>query len=334
MTEMLGMIRSLGGQLRWASQLELPSFPDAPEILVTGMGGSGISGTYAAAVAGEDDGRVSVHKDYAPLPGWVGAVKPLVVVVSYSGDTEETLDAVGDAAARGLGIVAVTTGGALGDLARGNGWPTVAVPGGLQPRAALGYLFGAVVRISGSLGLVADSASQLAAAGSLVDGAVKEGSPSWVTARRVADELRGRIAIVYGGGPISGAAAGRWKTQINENGKMPAWHSLLPELDHNELVGWEAMPELTREHLGIVALTDAADHPRVRARLDHSSALTQDAVPWVAEIGSHGDSAAARLMSLTIVGDLVSWMMAEDAGIDPVPVDTIQRLKRLLADSG
>ena len=332
MGDMLEMIRTLGSQLRWAAELEPPLVPGATEVLVAGMGGSGISGSYAAAIASEGQGRVSVHKDYGPLPGWVDRVRPLVVSVSYSGNTEETLDVVRDAAKRGLSVVTVTTGGELARLAGEHDWPTVPVPGGLAPRAAIGYLLGAVTRVAGSIGLVNDPAAQLGGAAALVDEASEEGSEAWLVAESVAAGLRGRIAIVYGGGPISGAAAGRWKTQINENAKMPAWHSLLPELDHNELVSWETIPNLTREHVGIVALTDVADHPRIRARLDHSSVLTQDAVPWLAEIDSRGDSAVARLMSLTVVGDLASWMMAVDTGVDPVGVDTIEKLKKLLLD--
>ena len=114
---------------------------------------------------------------------------------------------------------------------------------------------------------------------------------------------------------------------------MPAWMSLLPELDHNELVGWETIPELTREHVGIVALTDVLDHRRIRARLDHSSDLTQKAIPWLAEIKSRGETDVARLMSLTVVGDLASWMMAVGSGVDPVAVRTIEKLKRLLGDN-
>ena len=334
MGDMLEMIRTLGSQLRWAAELEPPPVPSAPEVIVTGMGGSGISGDYVAAIASQGKGRVSVHKDYGPLSGWVDRVRPLVVAVSYSGNTEETLDAVRDAVKRGLPIVTITTGGELAQLTGEHDWPSVPVPGGLQPRAAIGYLFGAVVRVVGALDLVDEPTVQLVEAAVLVDEAVEEGSDAWLTAQSVADGLRGRMAIVYGGGPISGAAAGRWKTQINENAKMPAWRSLLPELDHNELVSWETIPELTRKHVGIVALTDVADHARIRARLDHSSALTQDAVPWLAEIGSRGDSAVARLLSLTVVGDLASWMMAVDSGVDPVGVNTIEKLKRLLTDSG
>jgi glucose/mannose-6-phosphate isomerase len=119
---------------------------------------------------------------------------------------------------------------------------------------------------------------------------------------------------------------------MNENAKIPAWWSLLPELDHNEIVGWETMPSLTSEHLAVVALSDRADHDRIRLRLAHTARLTQDAVPWVAEVISAGISPLARLMSLTAVGDLTSWMLADAAGVDPVPVATIESLKRLLLE--
>ncbi|MEE9178557.1 MAG: SIS domain-containing protein, partial [Acidimicrobiia bacterium] len=98
------------------------------------------------------------------------------------------------------------------------------------------------------------------------------------------------------------------------------------------ITGWETMPEKTREHLGIVTLRDRSDNDRIETRLAHTRTLTQDAVPWVAEVNSTGVSRLARLVSLTAVGDLVSWMMADSAGVDPVPVATIEKLKKLLAE--
>jgi glucose/mannose-6-phosphate isomerase len=255
----------------------------------------------------------------------------LLVAISYSGNTEETLSSAGEAEAD-LAVVTLTTGGELARLSSERGWPGIAVPSGVQPRAAVGYMLGAVVRVVAAVGLLPDQASALGEAADLADRELAEGSESWDAASRVAEQLEGRIPIVYGGGPITGAVAQRWKTQINENAKTPSWHSVLPELDHNELVGWEAMPDVTRQHLGIVALTDASDHPRVRARLAHSRDLTQFAVPWVGEVASQGDSPLARLVSLIVMGDLVSYMMAGRAGVDPVPVQTIEKLKKLLAE--
>lgn len=332
MSDMLSMIQSLGDQMRWSVNLDLEPIPPSEEILVAGMGGSGIAGNYLAAASGTSTARISVHKDYSPLPGWVEAVRPLILAISYSGNTEETLDVADHARSMGLPIATITTGGELGRQSDEQGWPGVRVPSGLQPRAALGYLAGAAVRLAGASGVVGDLRRDLTESAGLADEAVAEGSNAWVAASSVSDALVGRIVIVYGGGPVSGTVAGRWKTQINENAKTPAWASLLPELDHNELVGWEAMPGSTLDRLGIVSLADRSDHPRVGLRRRLSASLTEGAVPWVGKISSWGESPLARLISLTTVGDLTSWMLARRAGIDPVPVATIEKLKQLLVE--
>jgi len=330
MSEMLEMIRTLGNQLRWGKEAEVPDLAPNPEVLVGGMGGSGIAGDFGAALAADTEGRVTVHKGYSPLPGWVTRVKPAVVAASYSGNTEETLDLVAAAQTAELPIVTITTGGRLAELSAQNGWPSIAVPTGLQPRAAVGYMAGAVARLLATFGVLPDQKAALDEAADIVDAAVTEGSETWETASALAKRLVGRVAIIYGGGPISGTAAQRWKTQINENAKMPAWWSLLPELDHNEIVGWETLPGVTGDLIGVIALTDAADHDRIRARLDHTSALTEFAVPWLGRVAAGGETPLARLLSLTVCGDLVSWMLAIEAGVDPVPVETIEKLKKLL----
>jgi glucose/mannose-6-phosphate isomerase len=332
MSEMIDQIRALGDQLRWAAAVEMPHIQPAADVLVVGMGGSGIAGDFVAALAAPGPGRVAVHKGYGPLPGWAQDRKPLLIAISFSGNTEETLDIVGHAVQADLPIITLTTGGELGRITTERDLPSIAIPDGVQPRAAVGLLFGAVSRVASAAGVIADQASALVEAADAADRATTEGSPAWRLAGEISQRLAGRIPIIYGGGPISGAVAQRWKTQINENAKTPAWWSVLPELDHNELVGWEAMPQLTRESLGIVALTDLADHPRVRDRLAHSRALTEAVVPWVAEVAAEGDTPLARLVSLVVMGDLVSLMLAETAGVDPVPVDTIEKLKKLLTE--
>lgn len=332
MSDMLQMIRTLGDQLRWARDLEVPDVEPSSDLLIGGMGGSGIAGDYAAAISHRSPGRLAVHKGYGPLPGWASRVRPTVVAISYSGNTEETISLVSAASEAGLPIVTITTGGRLAEMSSAAGWASIEVPAGIQPRAAVGYLVGAISRLLVSLGMLPDQVPALNEAADIVDSTTTEDSEPWAMASNLAKSLTGRISIIYGGGPISGTAAQRWKTQINENAKMPAWWSLLPELDHNELVGWETLPTVTSELLGVVALTDGADHPRIKARLNHSSALTEYAVPWLAEVPAAGDSELARLMSLTAGGDLVSWMLAEEAGVDPVPVETIEKLKKLLVE--
>lgn len=329
---MLEQIRSLGDQLEWASSLQVPSFGTYSEVLCVGMGGSGIAGDYARALAVPFGTRLTVHKGYGPLPPWAVRVRPFVVASSYSGNTEETLDFVQAAQEHGLPIATVTTGGRLGEMTAQYGWPTAEVPEGMQPRAAVGYMFGAVVRLLEGAHAIDDQRLSFVEAVRIARESVRDDGPRWDESGRIAEGLKDRIPIIYGGGPVSGAVAQRWKTQINENSKMPAWWSVLPELDHNELAGWEALPEKTMEHLGIVALVDRDDHDRIGRRLAHTSALTEDAVPWVARVQSSGTSVLARLISLTVAGDLVSWMLARDAGVDPVPVVRIEKLKQLLSE--
>lgn len=332
MSEMLAQIRSLGDQLRWAAGIQAPSIGTFSEVLYAGMGGSGIAGDYAAAVAIPFGTRLTVHKGYGPLPPWAIRQRPLVIAGSYSGNTEETLDFVVAAHESGLPVATITTGGTLGELSRSHHWPTVTVPAGMQPRAAAGYMIGAAIKVLEGAHAIDDQRLALVETADLADQALVEGSDRWDEAVAISEAIKGRIPVVYGGGPISGVVAQRWKTQINENAKVPAWYSLLPELDHNEITGWETLPELTREHLAVIALRDRSDHDRVSLRLAHTRDLTQDAVPWAGEVTSSGTSALARLISLTVVGDLTSWMLAEALGVDPTPVMTIEKLKKLLIE--
>ena len=332
MTDMLTQIKSLGDQLRWAAEVEPPHIGTFSEILYAGMGGSGIAGDYAASVALPVGTRVDVHKGYGPIPPWAIRVRPLLIAASYSGNTEETIDMVTSAWESGLTVATVTTGGKLGDLTAQHKWGTVRVPTGLQPRAAAGYMIGAVIRLLEGAQAVDDQRLAFLEAADLADKMTTEGSDAWNQAASIAEALEGRIPIIYGGGSVSSVVAQRWKTQINENAKVPAWYSILPELDHNEIVGWETMPDMTSGNVGVVVLTDESDHDRVESRVSFTRDLTRDAVPWVGEVASTGSSRLARLTSLTVIGDLASWMLAQRLAVDPTPVVTIEKLKKLLAD--
>ena len=164
------------------------------------------------------------------------------------------------------------------------------------------------------------------------DSITGEGGSGWALASDLARGFDGRIVGVYGAGGLTAPVAQRWKTQINENAKWPAWYSVLPELDHNEIVSWSSLAELTRRHVGIVCLRDRGEPPGVAARFRHTAEITGGDVAWVGEVWSQGHSALERMVSLTAMGDLVSLELAKLAGIDPVPVDAIENLKRKLAD--
>ena len=315
---MRDMVKGLPGQLAWALEAR-PTGPDLgpDEVLVCGMGGSGISGDVAAVAGGR---RVTVHRSYG-LPAWAADARPLVAVVSYSGATEESLDACRAAMDLGLDVVTLTSSGPIGDeLAH------LTVPGGLQPRAAFGYLGGGLLQLLHAVGAGDDPTPALAEAASIVTtllGSDLDG-PGAVLAADLATELVDRFPLVYGSPGLTAVAAYRWKTQLNENAKAPAATSVLPELDHNELAGWRGAPAESR--CAIVALRDRDEHPRIGARHELTRELTP--APTVGEVWSQGDSPLARLLSLTTVGDLVSLFVAEEAGIDPVEVDVLTTLKR------
>lgn len=332
LSEMRQAVAALAGQLRWGVELEAPEVPTARRVLVCGMGGSGISGDFARELAAIAGRRLDVHKGYG-LPGWAtGEDDLLVVALSYSGNTEETLSAVEEVVAAGLPLATVSSGGALTALAEERALPHVSVPGGLQPRAALGYLFSALTRLLASGEILADVRPDLSEAADLWDELAGDDGEGEPLADDLADALDGRAAVIYGSTGLTAPAAQRWKTQINENGKWPAWWGLFPELDHNEIVGWEGLSDLTRRRVGIVVLRDEHEHPRVSARVRLTRELTDGDVAWVGDVWAQGSSAIARMMSLAAVGDLVSLSLAERAGVDPMPVDVIENLKRGLAE--
>ena len=328
--QMKAMIASFGEQLRWATELDPVTISPASQVLVAGMGGSGISGDFAAALA---DNPVFVTKSYG-LPTWVKSAKPLVVAMSYSGNTEETLSAAETAAGQGLTPAVVTGGGTLAAWAGEYGWPTVTVPEGLQPRAALGYLLGGLLHLLNSAGATSVGRRDLLSAAEIADSITGEAGSGWALAADLAQGLDGRIVAVYGGGGVTAPVAQRWKTQINENAKWPAWYSVLPELDHNEIVSWATLSELTRHHVGIVSLRDRGEPPGVTARFRHTAEITGRDVAWVGEVWSQGDSALERMVSLASMGDLVSLELARMREVDPVPVDAIENLKRKLTEEG
>lgn len=329
MSPMWEMLAGLSDQYRWAGALIPPPVPAATSILVCGMGGSAISGDVAAAAI--PNVPVTVHRGYS-LPGWAAHLRPLVIAVSYSGNTEETRSAVNEALTLDLPVGVVAGGGTLGDMAERRNLPFIRIPTGLQPRAALGYLSGGVLRLLESAGVCEAQSADLNESADVIEELWGDGSsgPAAQLASDLADGLAGRIALIYGSGGVTAPVAQRWKTQINENGKRPAFWSVLPELDHNEIVGWSTFQSLTRRAVGIVLLRDRDEHPQVQRRFALTRQLIEGDVPVVGEAWSQGQSRLARIAGLALIGDLVSVYLAEQEGVDPVPVAVIEHLKVLL----
>lgn len=325
-------VLGLPDQLRWAASLDPGEIPAADTVLVAGMGGSGISGDVATLLAGEAGTFCTVHKGYG-LPAWAQTQRPLLVAVSYSGNTEETLSVVEEAAAAGLEGVAVSTGGRLAEVAAAHQWPHLQVPAGLQPRAALGYLAGTVARVleaAGAAPAQGPALTEAAAVAAELLGPDLTGPAAGLSAD-LAEGLGDRIALIYGGQGLGAVAAQRWKTQLNENAKWPAFWNVIPELNHNEIVGWGAIPQLTRRDVGIISLRDRGEPARVGRRFELTAEIIAADVGIVGEVSSQGQSILARLISLLVVADALSLELAARKGIDPLPVEPIDKLKRSLA---
>jgi glucose/mannose-6-phosphate isomerase len=303
------------------------------EVVFVGMGGSAIGGDLVRTYC-RDTARVpvSVVRDYT-LPASVGA-GALVIASSYSGGTEETLAAFREASLRGAAVYVVTSGGELLRHADEGDLPHVVIPGGLQPRAALGYSFGALLRMATKLGLCDVSETEFTEALATIEaGAEAYADPAANEALDLARTLDGRIPLVYTGPGLLQAVGVRWANQIHENAKQLAFGNVFAELNHNEIMGWEAAPEAVRSLLHVVVLRDPGDHPQVQRRIDVTRGLLADAAAGWTEFEARGEGKLARMLSMIQLGDFASYYLALLVGVDPTPVETIQQLKRTLAGS-
>lgn len=317
--------------------LRLPLEPartlDRPRaVIVAGMGGSAAGGDLAAACAVERlDVPVLVHRDYG-LPALVGA-RDLVVVSSYSGDTAEALSAATTAIARGSTVVAVTSGGQLGALAAEREMPRVTLPAGLMPRMALGYLLFPLLTVlrAASLVLAGDGDEEEAVA--VVDSLAPDLGPEQPTAtneaKRLALAMRGRLPVIYGG-PATGPAAYRWKTDLEENAKTFAAAGVLPEMNHNEIEAW-AGPGAEARHL--VLLREGEERPEIARRFALVRELLGTRAGGLSEAWARGRGRLARLLSLAYLGQWTSYYVAILRGVDPWPVPTLDALKGRMRDA-
>lgn len=307
---------------------------DYRNIVVTGLGGSAIGGDILRSYSlSRLAVPLLVNRDYL-LPQFVDR-DTLVLAVSYSGNTEETLSAYTEARDKGAQVIAVTTGGKLAEMAREDGYPLVGIPGGLVPRAATGYLFAPLALIMEQLGLLPGVAAELKETVEVLRARRDKLEPGREApdneARVIASRLVNSIPVIWGSSSTTEVAAMRWKGQINENAKSPAYFNLFPELNHNEIVGFEAPEELLGK-LALVVLRDEADHERVKKRIAITKGIIGDRVNSVTEVYATGASFLARLYSLIYVGDYASVYLALEYGINPTPVKVIDYLKAKMAE--
>ena len=316
-----------------ARDVDLTHIPDHEHIdgvVVCGVGGSGIAGDVAATAAVANGLMpVAVAKGFT-LPAFVGP-HTLVLLMSYSGETEETLSCFREAHDRGAQLVAVTTGGALGELTHLHALPCVTPAADLPaPRAAFPYLAAAALVVLESLGVLSDLTGDLIEIDELLrEQTSRCGGPAPVAenpAKQIAAALDGRLPVVWGQEGHLAVAAMRWKTQLNENAKVPAYSAMLPELGHNEIVGLgPGAPPADR--LAVVALRPGNEDPRISRRAEAALRMAREAQASTVEAQVRGVSVLAQLAAAAQLGDFVSVYLAALRGVDPTPVDAIARLK-------
>ncbi len=329
LADVLAQSSQLGDAL-WRVDSAAVERSDARGGLVTcGMGGSAIGGDLAAAALGDRATRpIRTIRGYG-LDPWTDS-DALVLCASYSGNTEETLTCFEAAGIAGSRRIVLTTGGLLAELAREEGVPVIGVPSGMQPRAAVVYMTIGALECAALCGAAPSLHTEIDAAASLLQKLADEwgpDAPEDSPAKTLARALQGTIPVLHGADPTM-APARRWKTQLNENAKAASFASVLPEADHNEICAWErgraAAP------LAGVFLEDDDQHPRVRERIELTARALVEAGAAAHRVTSRGESRLERVLSLVLLGDLVSVYMAALEGIDPTPVEAIERFKAAL----
>jgi glucose/mannose-6-phosphate isomerase len=333
---MLELIAETGAQLRdgYRRGRAAPGLPSAEglrSVAVCGMGGSGIAGDVVRGLFGEVLGVPLVSVKGYLLPAHCDS-DTLMVASSFSGNTEETVAAYSEAVRRGCRVLVVASGGELAVLAEADQVPLVTLPSDIPvPRGALGVMAGVLIGLFEAVELLPPAGHRIAATAGEIDrlaGELGPGRPEQGNrAKQLARWLEGRIPVVWGSEGLAEAAALRWKTQINENAKLPAFASTLSELDHNEVEGWSTG---SGAPFGLVVLRHGAEHPRTEARVRATlESIETAALPWI-EARIDAAEPWTSAFGLNLLGDFVSTYLAILRGVDPMPIPTLMGLKERL----
>ncbi len=332
------VLENFAGQCQEARQIgedfDPAGIPQRPaQIIIQGMGGSGMGGELLRSYLNSRC-RVPIYlnRDYN-LPAWVKS-DALLIALSYSGDTEETLSCYAQARERKCPILGITSGGRLKELCSKDRNPLILLPGGMPPRTTIGYLFFPLLVICARMGLIEEQNQEITETVSLI----KQLNKSYCVvsdvvdnpAKKIAYHLHGKLPVIYACQEHFGGVALRWKKQINENAKQPAFQNVFPEATHAEIVGWGNNNEINWL-LGAIFLKDKDDHPRNQRRMRLCQRVIGPKAGDMIEVESQGDSLLARIFSLIYLGDYVSYFLGVFNQVDPTPIDVIDYIKKKLA---
>jgi glucose/mannose-6-phosphate isomerase len=292
-------------------------------VLICGLGGSGIGGTIVNdLIADQIKVPVSASKDYT-APNFVSE-NTLVIASSYSGNTEETIYALKACQEKGAEIACISSGGKLETLAKENNYNLITIPGGHPPRAMFGYSFTQLFFVLEHYGLISNSfAAEFDKAIALV---VNQKEEIQTEAMALAKKLYGTTPVIYTAAGFEGVGV-RFRQQINENSKMLCWHHVIPEMNHNELLGWR----INTDNLGVVYFRNKCDFDRNQVRIDINKDVISKFTDNITEVWSQGDSRIENTLYHIHLGDWVSWYLSEMNEVDAIEIDVINFLKGALA---
>jgi glucose/mannose-6-phosphate isomerase len=328
MNAMIDDVLGLPDQLRdalWRIETaRLQPAEDSAGLMACGMGGSAIGADLAAAAIGDRLTKPLIAIRGYELPSWA-TPEWSVLCSSYSGNTEETLACFEAAEALGARRFVLSTGGRLVELAREAGVPVVAPPGIYQPRVAVAYMFVTAVEVAALAGAAPLVHTEIDCAAAFLEAQREELRRQ---AAEIAERLADSTAVIYGS-DLTAPVARRWKTQINENAKAPAFYAELPDADHNEICGWA--PGTAAAGMSAVFLEDCDQHPRERQRFELTAEVIAPGAAEVVRLETKGENRVERLLWSMLLGDLVSLEMAARRGVDPGSIEAIDKLKEGMA---
>jgi glucose/mannose-6-phosphate isomerase len=292
-------------------------------IVITGLGGSGIGGTIISELVSDSCTLpIIINKDYF-LPAFVNE-NTLLIVSSYSGNTEETLSAMQQAISKKAQIVCITSGGKVLELAKQHQFDFIEIPGGNPPRSCIGYSLVQLIKVLVAKDFADKTLfSDLEKAIALLD---NENAAIKIESQKIAEKLLNKITVIYSLGTCEGAVV-RFRQQINENSKMLCWHHVFPEMNHNELVGWTEK----NNDLVVVTFHTSFDYNRTKKRYEVCKPIFEKYSSGVIDIAAKGESKLEQFLYLINIGDWISCDIADLRGIDPVEVNVINHLKGELA---
>lgn len=302
-------------------------------ILYFGMGGSAIAGNLLYDTLFDQlKAPIDIVRGYE-CPAYCNE-NTLVIASSYSGNTEETLSAVKKIKKTGATVLVITSGGELKKIAETNKWNLINIPGGFPPREALGYSYFPLYHILGRINLLDKYIPNMKKVAAFVqDIAIRndhDQSDGHVFSEELAKTIKGKIPVIYSTAPYLNTISRRWQNQFHENSKSMSFANVIPEMNHNEIVGWEQDSNILK-NLVVIFLENEDPHPRIKKRIELTKKIIRKKGAQIVELYTQGKTRIEKVFSLVVLGDWVSYYLALFYKKDPIAIKNIDYLKSELA---